>query len=181
VEFEDGSEVQQVEEGLYTIKGKSGETLTKTIRFRFKNCNQTEAVTERTFTVTIDQLQKVWIYGENPEVEPPFQPAAWDAAAMRFSSTEGKYLPTLADEIYFSHKTLILDVVEASDDCTARVMNGWWSNTYEDNIPLSSGMKWEVKITDEMARECAKGGDGKDLDLMIISGSCTINAVYYEE
>jgi hypothetical protein len=42
-------------------------------------------------------------------------------------------------------------------------------------------MKWEVKITDEMARECAKGGDGKDLDLMIISGSCTINAVYYEE
>jgi hypothetical protein len=100
---------------------------------------------------------------------------------MRFSSTEGKYLPTLADEIYFSHKTLILDVVEASDDCTARVMNGWWSNTYEDNIPLSSGMKWEVKITDEMARECAKGGDGKDLDLMIISGSCTINAVYYEE
>ena len=39
----------------------------------------------------------------------------------------------------------------------------------------------EVQITSIMARECAKGGEGKDLDLMLYSGSCTIKAVYYEE
>jgi len=34
-----------------------------------------------------------------------------------------------------------------------------------------------------MAKECAKGngGEGRDFDLMLYSGTMTLNAVYYEE
>ena len=180
-EFEDGTKVPESETGVYLIKGEEGEMLTKKLRFRFMNCNQTEAVTEREVTVVVNDLQKYWIYGENPDLEPPFVVSAWDAAALRFSSTEGRYLPTLLDEIYFGHKTLVIDVSEASDDCVARVMNGWWSAVYEDDIQITSGMKWKISITDEMARDCAKGAGGKDLDLLLTSGSCTIKSVYYEE
>jgi hypothetical protein len=180
-EYEDGTKVPETSEGVYVIKGTNGETLTKTLRFRYKNSNQTEAVTERTFTVTIDNLQRVYIYGENPDWEPPFTASAENAAALRFSDTEGMYLPTLSDEIYFGHKTLIIDVSEASDDCVGRVMNGWWSAVYEDNIQLTTGMKWEVQITDEIANDCARSAGGKDLNLYITKGSCTIKSVYYEE
>ncbi|MBQ9216410.1 MAG: hypothetical protein IJ159_06635 [Prevotella sp.] len=123
---------------------------------------------------------KHWIYGENPAEQPPFQPGAWDAAAMRFSSTEGVHFPTISDEVYFGLKTLILDVSDASDDCDMKIMNGWWSNTYYDHVKVVSG-KNEIKITEEMAKECAQGGEGRDLDLMLYSGTMTVNAVYYEE
>ena len=186
-EFEDGTEVPQayVETGadaacVYRIKGRLGETLTKKLRFRFKNCNQTEAVVERTFNIYIDKLIKTWIYGEDPSTEPPFVPGAWDAAAMRFSYTEGMYLPTLSDEVYFDLKTLIFDVSDVSNDFNMRIMNGWWSNTYYDNVKWESGLN-EVQITETMAKECAKGGQGRDLDLMLYSGTCTINGVYYED
>lgn len=180
-EFEDGTKVPESETGVYLIKGKKGETLTKKLHFRFMNCNQTEAVADREVTVVVNDIQKTWIYGENPEWQPPFTVSAWDAAALRFSGNEGKYLPYLPDEFYFGHKTLIIDVSEASDDCVARVMNGWWSAVYEDNIQLSSGMKWEVQITEEMANDCARGAGGKDLNLLLTSGSCTIRSVYIEE
>jgi hypothetical protein len=180
LEFEDGSKVQQVDEGLYTIKGKVGETLTKTIRFRFKNCNQTEAVTKRTFTATTKRLTKYYIYGLDPGVEPPFQVTAWDAAAMRFSDTQGAHLPSLSDEVYFGLKTLIFNVSDVSDDFDLRVMNGWWSTTYYDHVKWQNGLN-ELQITEEMARDCARGGDGKDLDLMLYSGTVTIHSVYYEE
>ena len=64
--------------------------------------------------------------------------------------------------------------------CTVRVMNGWWSATYADNVPLQVGL-WELPITDDMAKDCAKGGDSKDLDLLMTRGSVTIKSVYYEE
>ena len=180
-EFEDGTKVPESETGVYLIKGKKGETLTKKLHFRFMNCNQTEAVADREVTVVVNDFQKTWIYGENPEWQPPFTVSAWDAAALRFSDNEGMYLPYLTDELYFGHKTLVIDVSEASDDCVARVMNGWWSAVYEDNIQLSSGMKWEVQITEEMANDCARGAGGKDLNLLLTSGSCTIRSVYIEE
>ena len=180
-EFEDGTKVPESDAGVYVIKGKKGETLTKKLRFRFMNCNQTEAVAEREVTVVVNDIQKFWVYGENPDWQPPFTASAWDAAALRFSDTEGMYLPTLSDEIYYGHKTLVVDVSEASDDCVARVMNGWWSAVYEDNIQLSSGMKWEVQITEEMANDCAKSAGGRDLNFLLLSGSCTISSVYYEE
>ncbi len=127
-------------------------------------------------------LEKFWIYG-NVEKFPdqvPFQPAAWDAAAMRFSSTEGAHLPTIPDDVYFGLKTLILDVSNASDDCDMKIMNGWWSNTYYDHVKIVSGLN-EIQITETMAKECAKGGEGRDLDLMLYSGTMTLNSVYYEE
>ena len=99
---------------------------------------------------------------------------------MRFSSTEGMYFPTLSDEVYYGLKTLIIDVSNASSDCKGRVLNGWWSSTYEDDIPVTDG-QWKVQITQQMANECAQGGEGKDLLLLLMSGSCTINSVYYEE
>ena len=63
-----------------------------------------------------DPLVKYYIYGDpaKAETEPPFQPGAWDAAAMRFSSTEGAHLPTIPDDVYFGLKTLIFDVSDVS-------------------------------------------------------------------
>ena len=127
-------------------------------------------------------LQKFYIYGdvENNPDQVPFQPGAWDAAAMRFSSTEGAHLPTIPDDVYFGLKTLIFDVADVSADFDLKVMNGWWSNTYYDHVKWQSGLN-ELQITETLAKECAKGGEGRDLDLMLYSGSMTLKAVYYEE
>ena len=124
-------------------------------------------------------LTKYYIYGEDPAAEPPFQPGAWDAAAMRFSSTEGAHLPTIPDDVYFGLKTLIFDISDASG-VDMKVMNGWWSNTYYDHVNWVDGLN-ELQITETMANECAKGGEGRDLDLMLYSGSMTLKSVYYEE
>ena len=128
-----------------------------------------------------DPLVKYYIYGgpDKPE-DVPFQPGAWDAAAMRFSSTEGAHLPTIPDDVYFGLKTLIFDVSDVSADFDLKVMNGWWSATYYDHVKWTSGLN-ELQITQDMADQCAKGGEGRDLDLMLYSGSMTLNAVYYEE
>ena len=129
-----------------------------------------------------DPLVKYYIYGDPAKAaeEPPFQPGAWDAAAMRFSSTEGAHLPTIPDDVYFGLKTLIFDVSDVSADFDLKVMNGWWSNTYYDHVKWHDGQN-ELQITETLANECAKGGEGRDLDLMLYSGSMTLNAVYYEE
>ena len=129
-----------------------------------------------------DPLVKYYIYGDpaKAETEPPFQPGAWDAAAMRFSSTEGAHLPTIPDDVYFGLKTLIFDVSDVSADFDLKVMNGWWSATYYDHVKWQSGLN-ELQITQDMADQCAKGGEGRDLDLMLYSGSMTLNSVYYEE
>ena len=135
-----------------------------------------------------DPLVKYYIYGdpnrtddekaENPQE--PFTPGAWDAAAMRFSSTEGAHLPTIPDEVYFGLKTLIFDVSNVTPDFDLKVMNGWWSNTYYDHVKWVDGLN-ELPITQTMADECAKGGEGRDLDLMLYSGSMLLKTVYYEE
>ena len=128
-----------------------------------------------------DPLVKYYIYGDPAKAaeEPPFQPGAWDAAAMRFSSTEGAHLPTIPDEVYFGLKTLIFDISNASG-VDMKVMNGWWSNTYYDHVKWQSGLN-ELQITQTLADECAKGGEGRDLDLMLYGGSMTLNSVFYEE
>ena len=132
-------------------------------------------------------LVKYYIYGdpnrtdeekaEDPQL--PFVPGAWDAAAMRFSSTEGAHLPTIPDEVYFGLKTLIFDISDA-EGVDMKVMNGWWSNTYYDHVNWVNGLN-ELQITQTMADECAKGGEGRDLDLMLYGGKMTLNKVYYEE
>jgi hypothetical protein len=127
-----------------------------------------------------DPLVKYYIYGADPTVEPPFTPGAWDAAAMRFSSTEGAHLPTIPDDVYFGLKTLIFDVADVTADFDLKVMNGWWSNTYYDHVKWVDGLN-ELQITQTLADECAKGGEGRDLDLMLYSGSMTLKSVYYEE
>ena len=139
----------------------------------------------------VPQYYKVWVYGEDPEWEPPFILEPGDASGGRFSYTEGKYLPTLPDEVYFGLKKLIFEITDATegksifndDDgvgTTARIMNGWWSATYEDDVPLTKGL-WELQITEKMANDCAKGGDGKDLILLMTRGSVKISSVYYME
>ena len=129
-----------------------------------------------------DPLTKYYIYGDPAKAaeEPPFSPGAWDAAAMRFSSTEGAHLPTIPDDVYYGLKTLIFDVSDVSADFDLKVMNGWWRNTYYDHVKWVSGTN-ELQITETMAKECAKGGEGRDLDLMLYSGSMTLKSVYYEE
>lgn len=129
-----------------------------------------------------DPLQKIYIYGEDPASQPPFKPGAWNAAAMRFSDTEGQHFPYLSDEVYWGFKTLIMDVSDATADCTMMVHNGWWSNTYYDNVPVVNGPN-EIQLNEDIAKDCAKGngGEGKDLQFLIKSGDCTVNSVYYEE
>ena len=128
-----------------------------------------------------DPLIKYYIYGgpDNPD-QVPFVPGAWDAAAMRFSSTEGAHLPTIPDDVYFGLKTLIFDVSDVTDDFDLKVMNGWWSNTYYDHVKWVNGLN-ELPITETLAKECAKGGEGRDLDLMLYGGTMTLKSVYYEE
>lgn len=157
--------------------------------------------------VITNKLTKYFIYGHPNEEEgdvlyehddypgiegDPFVPGAWDAAAMRFSANEGKFtdingkegcaLPYLSDDVYFGLKTLIFDISNASDDCAGRIMNGWWSARYDGDtdVKFTNGL-WELQITQAMANDCAKGGDGKDLDIMVTSGSCQVNAIYFEE
>lgn len=144
-----------------------------------------------------DPLQKYYIYGEDPEAQPPFKPAAWNAACMRFSDNEGKFvdingnegfLPYLSDDIYWGMKTLIFDITECTEDANVKIMTGWWSPVFFEDYNLrealggASGL-WELPITEDMAKACARGngGEGRDLDLMFKSGTCQINAVYYEE
>lgn len=124
---------------------------------------------------------KVYLYGgpDKPE-QTPFVPGAWDTSAMRFNSTMGTHLPTIPDEVYFGLKTLIFDVSNVSEDFDMKVMNGWWSNTYYDHVVWTDGLN-KLQITETMAKECAESGENRDLDLMLYSGSCTVNAVYYEE
>lgn len=127
-------------------------------------------------------LTKYWIYGEDPQAQPPFNPGAWNAAAMRFSDSEGQHFPYLSDDVYWGFKTLVMDVSNATADCTMMVHNGWWSNTYYDNVPVVNGPN-EIQLTEAIAKDCAKGngGQGKDLQFLIKSGDCTVNSVYYEE
>lgn len=150
-----------------------------------------------------NQLERYYIYG-HPDKDnanhhligvegDPFKPGAWDAAAMRFSENEGKltdingkqgFLPYLSDEVYWGFKTLIFDIQDATPDCAGRIMNGWWSARYDDNkdVKFTNGL-WELQLTEAIAKDCARGngGSGKDLDIMVTSGSCQINAIYYEE
>jgi len=154
----------------------SGQSVASNVfnEFRYRG-KQIRPVSKYTYIPT-----KHYIYGKDPVAQPPFQPVTWDAASMRFSDTDGAHFPTISDDVYFGLKTLIVDVADASDDCDMKVMNGWWSNTYYDHVKLVSGLN-EIKITETMAQECAQGGEGKDLDLMLYSGTCTIKSVYYEE
>ncbi len=158
-------------------------------------CADGEVVTTN-FPVSVtqitDPLTKYYLYGGPDSDQGPLT-LSGDAAFGRFSDNEGKGLPYLSDEVYFGLKTLIFDVVEAADGpfiwgdgtgCTMRVMNGWWSATYADDVPVKDQIKdgkWELQITEDMAKDCAKGGDGKDLTLLMTRGTVTISAVYYEE
>jgi hypothetical protein len=136
--------------------------------------------------VITDPLQKYYIYGEDPEAQPPFVPENWVSNNMRFSDNEGAHFPFLTDEIYWGFKTLIIDVSNASDDLEIRAMSGWWDNFNADGSETS--IKWvsglnEFQLTEDIAKICAKGNDGKnhDLTFMVRSGTCTVNSVYYEE
>lgn len=126
------------------------------------------------------KYHKVYVYGEYPDYEPPFTPGAWDYSAMQFSSIWGTHFRTLTDYEYFNLKTLIFDVSDVSADFDLRVINGWWSNTYYDHVVWKDGLN-ELQITEEIAKECATGSEGRELALMLTKGSCTINSVYYME
>jgi hypothetical protein len=144
-----------------------------------------------TCQVTTDPLVKVYLYGENPADQPPFTPNPWDMGQMRFSDFEGAYLPYITDEVYENLTTIIFDIAEATEDCKVAISNGWWSNWYYDTNPWSGTPKsvkaglFEVTINDDINKECSRKykdeGGGKDLALMVVGGSCTINSVYYEE
>lgn len=145
--------------------------------------------------VITNPLEKFYIYGAPGSGQEPLVIGSGDAAAGRFSDNEGKGLPYLSDDVYWGLKTLIFDISEVTpgpfiwggDDApveptTLRIMNGWWGATYADDVPVTVGL-WELPLTEEIAKDCARGngGSGKDLDLLLTRGSMTVNAIYYEE
>ncbi len=141
--------------------------------------------------VITNKLQKYVIYG-HPEDDDilvqdgidgdPFTPAAWDASAMRFSANEGQHFPFLSDDIYWGFKTLVMDASNAEPGNQMSIMNGWWSAWYAEGIEIVDGPN-EIQITEDIAKDCARGnnGGGKDLQFMFKSGTAQINSVYYEE
>ena len=144
--------------------------------------------------VETDPIKKFWIYGEDPVKQPEFWLESGDAGGGRFSDNEGTHFPYLNGDTYNGKKTLVFEITDAQDGpfiwgdgvsdvgCTCRVMNGWWSSTYADNVPLSTGY-WELELTDQIAKECASandGGEGRDLDLLMTRGRVKIKACYYE-
>lgn len=143
-------------------------------------------VVKADYQVTVDEitdpLNKYYIYGEDPVAQPPFRPGAWDAAQMRFSDNEGKHFPYLSDDIYWGFKTLIMDASDAEPGNQMSIMNGWWSAFYAEGIEIKNGPN-EIQLTEDMAKDCARGngGSGKDLQFMFKNGTATINTVYYEE
>ncbi len=138
--------------------------------------------------VETDPIKKKYFYGEDPAKQPEFWLESGDAAGGRFSNNEGKYFPYLDDDTYNGLKTLVFEVTDAQEGqfiwgsdvgLTCRIMNGWWSSTYADDVVPEVGY-WEVPITEQMAKECALGGDAKDLDLLMTRGRIKIKACYYE-
>ncbi len=142
--------------------------------------------------VETDPIKKVWIYGEDPVREPAF----WldctnDGNEGRFSDNEGRHLPYLKGDVYFGLKTLVFEIVDSEegsfrwgpgDGLTARIMNGWWSNVYYDDMPITLPY-WELPLTETIAKECAAtddGGEGRDLSILMTHGKIKIKSVYYE-
>ena len=111
--------------------------------------------------------------------EGEFTAESWDSAPLCFSNTLGKYFPTLPNEVFSGLKTLVVDVKYASEGCTGRVMNSWWTTIFEDNIPLTSGMKWEIKITSQMVQDSTEYNGVKVLNLLLTNGTATFTSVYY--
>ena len=132
--------------------------------------------------VITNELQKIYIYGEDPTTQAPFVPENWNSNNMRFSDNEGAHFPFLSDDVYWGFKTLIIDVSDATADLTVRVMSGWWDNVNVDDQHWTSGLN-ELQLTQDIASICAKGNGGgaHDLTFMVTSGTCTVNSVFYEE
>ncbi len=137
-----------------------------------------------------DPLKQYYIYQGNPIVM-----EQGDAAAGRFSDNEGKGLPFLPDEVYLGQKTLIFEVLEAQPSeagiwgepagpTMVRVMNGWWSATYYDDVIIPGPGLWELNLTEQIAKDCASKdakGQAMDLDILVRRGTLKIGKVYYEE
>ena len=147
-----------------------------------------------TCQVETDPIKKKYFYGEDSSKQPEFWLEAGDAAGGRFSDNEGKYFPYLDDDTYNGLKTLVFEITDTQEGqfiwaadpngtdnmgLTMRVMNGWWSSTYAEDVVPTVGY-WELPITEQMAKECARGGDSKDLDLLMTRGRIKIKACYYE-
>ena len=130
------------------------------------------------------ELQRFNIYPRPGQeaVDLPFKPGAWNAAAMRFSDSEGQHFPFISDAVYKGKKVLILDVSDVEEGTTMMVHNGWWSATYYDDMPIHNGQN-EIRLTEQIYKDCSKdeGCDGKDLQFLVKSGNFTVNSVYYEE
>ena len=186
--------------GIYsTKKMKVGEHLVRLTAYCADGTILTNDYNIKCDVIT-KELKKNYLYGD-PEKHPeqrPFKPAAWNAACMRFSDNEGKFvdidgkegcLPYISDAVYKGKKTLIFDITECTPDANLKIMTGWWSPVFFEDYPLyeklgnkADGL-WEFQLTDEIFKACARGegGEGKDLDLMFKAGGCQINAVYWEE
>lgn len=144
------------------------------------------------FPIKVDTLsnplKKIHVY-EGPDVVL----SQGDAAAGRFSDNEGKGLPYIKEDVYFGLKTLIFNIKsvtssevgmwgEPAGGPLLRIMTGWWSPVFADDVEIKGPGLWELELTEDIAKACSKGkGDARDLDILLRRGSITISEVYYEE
>ncbi len=134
-------------------------------------------------------LEKIYIY----DGEPFTVVASGDAGETRFSDNEGKHWPFIKDDVYWGGKTLIFEILEANagpaiwgmpdGPAKLRIMTGWWDPVFADGVEIPEGL-WELPITQEIAEACASkksDGQGKDLNLLVTTGSVKFGKIYYEE
>lgn len=170
-----------ISDGYTRVKAEKGTVCQKDLRVWVVNCNNDTVSITRTLTFNMDiQTAKEIVIWEDPAGAVG---TAWDAAAFRFSENEGRYFPYLDDAIYWGQigNELHFTIKEAAEGSTMRVMNGWWAATYYDNLPVATGDDFHFTLTEEIAKDCARGngGDGKDLNLLVTNGQVVISKVYY--
>ena len=114
----------------------------------------------------------------------PVYVSAYDSTTARFGGGEGR-MPEIPCEVWCNKYKIYVELGEVAEGTTMRVMNGWWSATY-DMISVSSNQTVEIEVTDAMIQDCAQNtcectatSSGYRLCLTPTSGNFTINSVYY--
>ena len=174
----------QISNGKQTIKANYADLIMRemganTVYISMMNAKG-DTVTKE-YPITVTQMTHALPVLETIVWQGELSCGGFDGSSLRFSSTEGK-LPTLSDATYdwMVGKKMCLDIKEVNGDgTTIRVTNGFWAKEYVSDTPVHAGDKFVFEFTQEMANECKKGGDGKDL-LFVSNNGLTITKFYFE-
>ena len=105
------------------------------------------------------------------------------ASSGRFNNVEGTYFNTIPMEVYellcTNNIPLMVEFSQVNETNTlGKVMTGWWSPTYYENLPISTEEPLAIYLTPAML-------DSLNKDLVLLNGFETtqdiiVTKVYYE-